>query len=153
MGILDELEVHATQNARLQARADNVDRQRQAYEFFAKKRAGKIFAVSVVAAFIPFIGWGVTLMCWLFAAEYVRTLDPKTSGYNAGVVGTAWGIFTALIPWGTYAIGLHAASNFEMLIFYGIAAILVYANFSAYQSAIKAAKVSREVAEHIANQS
>jgi uncharacterized protein (DUF2062 family) len=153
MSILDEIEVHATQTARLQARADNVALQRQAYEFFAKKRAGKIFAVSVVAAFIPFIGWGITLMCWLFSAEYVRTLDPKTSGYNAGVVGTAWGILTALIPWGTYAIGLHAASNVEMLVFYAIAALLVYANFSAYRSAKQAARVSREVAEHIANQS
>jgi len=153
MGILDEIEGHATQAARLQARADNVDRQRQAYEFYAKNRAGKIFALATVAAFIPFIGWAVTLMCWLFSSEYVRTLNPKTSGYNAGVVGTAWGILTALIPWGTYALGFHGASNFEMLIFYGIAAILVYANFSAYKSAKQAARVSREVAEHIANQS
>jgi apolipoprotein N-acyltransferase len=152
MGILDEIEVHATQTARLQARAGNAEREALLYEAFAKKRARKIFVVSFVSAFIPFVGWAITMFCWLFSANYLHSLNAKKSGSDAAIVGMAWGFLTAGIPWATYAIGFHGASNVEMLIFYILAAAMVYGTFDAKQSAFKAARIAREVVDHIASQ-
>ena len=152
MGILDEIEGHATQTARLNARNGSAEREARMYEFFAKKRAGKLFAIAAVSAFVPFVGWAITMFCWLFSAEYLRTLNAKASGSNAAIVGFTWGILTAGIPWATYAIGFHGASNAEMLIFYLLAGAMVYGTFAAWRRAKKAAKVTREVADHIANQ-
>ena len=152
MGILDEIEGQASETARVQARAGSVERQAYVYELFAKKRAGKIFAVAAIGALIPFIGWGVTMACWLFSSEYIRTLDPKTSGANAGVVGFGWGILTAGIAWATYALGFHGAEGTEMLIFYLLAGLMAYWTFDAWRRAAKAAKITREAADHIAAQ-
>jgi hypothetical protein len=152
MGILDEIEVHATQTARLQARAGNAEREALLYEAFAKKRARKIFVVSFVSAFIPFAGWAITMFCWLFSANYLHSLNARKSASDAAIVGMAWGLMTAGIPWATYAIGFHGASNFEMLLFYVLEAMMVYGTFAAWRRAVKTAKITREVADHIANQ-
>ena len=152
MGILDEIEGHAMQTARLQARADTVSRQAQAYDLFARKRAGKLFAVAAIGALIPFLGWGVTMACWLFSSEYLRTLDPKKSGSNAAIVGFGWGLLTMSIPWGTYALGFHGAESVEMIIFYVLAGIMTYWTFTAWRGAVKASMIAREAADHIASQ-
>jgi len=152
MGILDELEVHATQTARLQARAGNAEREALLYEAFAKKRARKIFVISFGCAFVPFAGWAITMFCWLSSANYLHSLNAKKSASDAAIVAMAWGLITAGVPWATYALGFHGASNIEMLIFYFLAALMVYGTFEAKQGALKAAKIAREVADHIASQ-
>jgi len=152
MSILDEIEGQATQTARLQARADSAEREAYLYDFFARKRARKIFVISFICAFIPFAGWAVTMFCWLFSANYVHSLNARKSASDAAIVGMAWGLITAGVPWATYALGFHGASNVEMLIFYILAAAMVYGTFESMRGAFKAAKISREVADHIASQ-
>lgn len=149
MAILDEIEVHATHAVRTQARAGKAEAEAKAYADFANKRASKILTVAVIGAFIPFVGWAVTMWCWVFMFEYMRTLNPKQAGSGAGVPAAAWMILTWFITWATFALGYHSAEGVEMTIFYVIAAIMVYFSFTARAHAIKVARVTREAADYL----
>lgn len=152
MGILDEIEGHAIHAARTQASAGQADLEAKAYAKFANKRAGLILTVAAIGAFIPFLGWGITMSCWLFAFEYMRTLNPGKSGSDAVTVGLGWGILTWFITWATFALGFNSAENVEMLFFYGLAAVMVYFTFHARRHAEKLAAVTKETAEYISEQ-
>ena len=152
MGILDEIEGHATQASRLQARSGNAAREAYLYEYFAEKSAGKLLTIGAVSAFIPFVGWTITMWCWLFSNDYLATLNARKAGTDAATVALLWGIFTTVLPWITFDIGFHAAEGDEMMIFYIIATVVVYKTFRVRQTAVTIAKATREVADHIASQ-
>ena len=152
MGILDEIEGHATHAVRTQARSGKAEAEAKAYADFANRRSGILVTIATVSAFIPFVGWAISMWCFVFMFEYIRTLNPGQAGAGAAVPAFAWGVLTWLITWATFALGYHSAEGIEMVIFYVIAAICVYFTFTARAHAVKVAKVTREAADYLTEQ-
>ena len=66
MGILDEIEGQATTAAHHQASQSKAEAEAQAYAAFIPLCRKVFIPMAIVGAFIPVLGWMVTMWCWIF---------------------------------------------------------------------------------------
>ena len=150
MSILDEIESHAIHATRVQASADKA--QKNVVFFRAlEKRIPVYKTLAVVGAFIPFLGWAMCMFTYILIFEVTKG-DTKKSLTDALTVGVGYGFLTFLISWGTFALGYHKIESDEMMIFYGLAVILVYFTFVGCKRVQRFVDVAEQAAEHIASQ-
>lgn len=152
MGILDELEGQATRAAGGQASAGKM---RQDIIFYKalEKRTPIYKTLAILGALIPFFGWSVTMFTYILVFTVTKGGDTEKALREAVFVGFGYGVLTFLITWGAFALGYHSLSNDTLLVFYGIAALLVYFTFAGCKRVSRLVQVSEEASNYISSQS
>ena len=149
MGILDEIEGQAATAAHHQASAEKLQHD-TAFLKALKRRSPLYKTLAVVGALVPFLGWAVTMFTYILIFTATKGGDTKKTVSDALMVGFGWGVLTFLLTLAAFALG-YSSSVF--LIFYAIAALLVYFTFAGCKRVSRLVQVSEEAIEYINQQS
>ena len=118
-----------------------------------EKRIPVYKTVAVIGALIPFVGWAMCVFTYILIFTVTKGGDTKKSLTDAITVGVGYGFLSFLITWGTFELGYHGLESDEMMIFYGLAVLLVYFTFVGCKRVQRFVEVAEQAAEHIASQS
>jgi cytochrome b561 len=152
MSILDEIEGQTVDAGRHQARQSHANIEASALEQFAPKCRKVFVPLSIAAAFIPVLGWIVTMFCWVFIASFPASLNAQKTGTAAGAVAGLYLVIMIVALTVAGWIG-SSASGYVLTFFFIIEILTVIATIASTRHVEKVSRVARAAADYINQQS